>query len=261
MEIGVLSEYIALPDQTDFQMHSHTGYEIFCFLEGDADFMVEGTRYRLTPGDLLLMRQGESHHIVFRSPAPYYRIVVSFATLAPLGAEMEARLLRPFRDRSAGEYNRYAFADFSEKNLRFYMDRLAAAQDEEQKFCFLLPLLSELSDAFPILREANAAEKHHAISSIVEYINLHVCEPLTIERLCKQFYISRTHINRQFKKITGATVWEYITVKRLFLARERMTAGTPPTKVYAECGFRDYTTFFRAYKKHFHASPRQIERQ
>ena len=74
--------------------------------------------------------------------------------------------------------------------------------------------------------------------------------------LAKRFYLSKTHLNRIFKQSTGTTVWEYITIKRLFLAKELIAAGRQPTDVCTQCGFKDYTTFFRSYKRHFGISPR-----
>lgn len=248
------------PDQRNFQMHSHTWYEIFCFLAGDAYFMVEGTRYELRPGDVFLMRPGEAHHIVFRSSAPYYRIIITFETPSDIPGHLQRRLLEPFCNRTVGQYNRYAFSQFSGTDLRFLIDKVTNAKNEEQRFCFLLSLLSEIGAAFDKLQKTPDAETRHPVSDILDHINRHLADPLTVEGLCKRFYISKTHINRQFKKNTGATVWEYITVKRLFLSRELLSAGEAPKEVYLKCGYKDYTTFFRAYKKHFGVSPNKYRK-
>lgn len=38
-----------------FEVHYHSCYEIYYFLKGDADYMVEGREYHLTPHSLILL--------------------------------------------------------------------------------------------------------------------------------------------------------------------------------------------------------------
>ena len=83
--------------------------------------------------------------------------------------------------------------------------------------------------------------------------------PLSLDHLSERFFISKSHLNRMFKKATGTTAWDYIVVKRLLMARSLLSEGMVPTDVYLKCGFRDYTTFFRAYKKHFGSTPKEYK--
>ena len=82
-----------------------------------------------------------------------------------------------------------------------------------------------------------------------------VAEELSLEELSSRFYLSQTHLNRIFRASTGTTVWQYITIKRLYFAKELLETGKKPTEVAPLCGFKDYTTFFRAYKKLFGFAP------
>ena len=59
------------PSMEERMMHSHDNFELYYLLSGDADFLVEATRYHLHPGDLLLMGKGEVHMFRLRSAAPY----------------------------------------------------------------------------------------------------------------------------------------------------------------------------------------------
>ena len=79
---------------------------------------------------------------------------------------------------------------------------------------------------------------------------------MTLESICEKFYISKSQLNRRFKRVIGSTVWEYVTTKRLILAKELLQNGETPMTVYSKCGFNDYTSFFRAYKSRFFVSPK-----
>lgn len=82
-----------------------------------------------------------------------------------------------------------------------------------------------------------------------------VQDDLTLDFLCNKFQISQTHLNRKFKTIVGTTVKRYILNKRIVMANGLIKSGAAPTSIYLDCGFKDYSTFFRAYNNVYHTSP------
>ena len=247
-------EHTQTPLLEERKMHSHDNYEVYYLLSGDADFLVEATRYHLHPGDLLLMRKGEVHMFRLRSAAPYERMHVNF-DISPLLSHLGMTdLLTPFRDRPLGTLNHYPAAHFSSHAFKQDLERICSAKDEE-KLLYLLPLLAEIKNAFETLKENPAVTVTDRASAIVSYINKHLSEELSLEELSSRFYLSQTHLNRIFRAATGTTVWQYITIKRLYFAKELLEQGKKPTEVPPLCGFKDYTTFFRAYKKRFGEAP------
>lgn len=239
-------------------MHSHDNFEIYYLLSGDADFLVEATRYHLHPGDLLLMRKGEVHMFRLRSAATYERMHVNFNLSEILSRMNLTDLLCPFLDRPLGALNHYPAALFPERNFKQDMQRICEAQ-EKDRFLFLLPLLADLKNAYETLRSAPSVAVTDRASAVVSYINAHLAEDLSLESLSGRFYLSQNHLNRIFRASTGTTVWRYITIKRLYFAKELLDAGKKPTEVATLCGFKDYTTFFRAYKKQFNTAPGKNE--
>lgn len=65
---------------------------------------------------------------------------------------------------------------------------------------------------------------------------------------------------RKFKEDTKMTLHNYIFQKRLLYARDLIQNGTPITKASIECGFNDYSSFLRAFRKHFKCSPKYFSR-
>jgi hypothetical protein len=120
------------PSMEERMMHSHDTYEVYYLLSGDADFLVEATRYHLHPGDLLLMRKGEVHMFRLRSAAPYERMHVNF-DVAPLLSHLGlAGLLDPFQNRPLGTLNHYPAANFSSYAFKQDLERLCGAKEEEK---------------------------------------------------------------------------------------------------------------------------------
>ena len=124
-----------------------------------------------------------------------------------------------------------------------------------------LQLMIEINRATARKRYITASAGDSKIVSILQYLNLHLTEPLSIDELATRFYISKYHMMRRFKEETGYTIHSYIAEKRLLLARQLLSTGQPVTEVCYQAGYQDYSTFSRAYRKRLGASPSADQRR
>lgn len=248
------------PDQSIFVMHMHDDYEIYCFLGGDAEYVVEGRTYPLAKGDIILLRRSESHHILFHSRATYKRITVNFSPTRADDA-FAARLMRPFNDRPLGNFNRYQAALFPDMRHLHYLDRMCETEDEEERSTYLSVFLLEILERSEEMRDAGNDGGDARIAEILDYINRHLSEQLSLAEISERFYISRSYLERRFKRVMGSSVWGYVIEKRLLLAKELIEGGENPTKIYPACGYSEYTAFYRAYTRRFGLPPSQTPKK
>lgn len=254
-DIGMSYSRDDKPVPSDFKMHTHESYELYYFAGGSGIYRVEGAPYLLECGDILIMRPAEAHYIDITNNKPYTRLSVNFKANLFEGIDPNGRLLSPFNDRKIGTFNRYRAENFKSDAYSFFIKNIITDSPDRrvQTITNLLPLLNEISAAFGAVHETQTDKSLD--SRIISYINHHLSEDITLDDICDRFYISKTHLCRIFKKATASTVGEYITVKRLVNARQLILSGTPPTKAYLQCGFRDYSVFYRAYKKKYGVPP------
>ena len=241
------------PDLSKYSMHTHEVYEIYCFLSGHAKYFVEGTVYRLKPNDILIMKKAEAHSLLISSDVPYERMFVYFNAEALLG-DFPAKMQSILDDRPLGKYNRYPASRFSGKRWVEYLHTICDATDDETRRLYLTVLVRELCESTPPSEQTETFES--TTSALIEYINRHLTEDLSLSKLCELFYISKSHLNRTFKQLTGSTVWEYVKTKRLVMARELLQNGVRPTDVATRCGFGEYSAFFYAYKAKYGVAPK-----
>lgn len=244
------------PSKEGFSMHTHDTHEILYFISGDADYSVEGNLYPLRGGDLLVMKKSEAHYLIPRSAALYERIIVNFSPHLLEEDGSEGALGEVFDSRPLGRFNRFEAKLFPDNHWYFYLKRIHESREIWRKRIYLFALLEELSCNFERVKQMSKNPSVGRTSVIINYINRNLFEPLTLEHLAKRFYLSRSQLNRSFKQDTGSTVYNYVLVKRLFEAQRLLNGGDPPTRVFEKCGFRDYVSFYKAYKKQFGRSPK-----
>ncbi len=255
------------PRDSDFPTHAHRSCELFYFISGKGFYTVEGTDYPLTPGCILIMRYGEVHKLHISPDETYERITIHFPLSILERTPWCADLARLYSDRPIGKNNLFlGNADaisFIDTCMRRMCRKNVESEEEQLSLIFsnLTAVLSELRN----IEKGNSKEldmtvavedaTNEIVGSVISYINEHLTEDWTLDTLEQKFFFSKSYINRAFKQSTGSSVWDYVVLKRLLVARNLLREGKNATVAAAECGFRDYSSFYRQYKRRFGISP------
>lgn len=105
------------PESIRFYLHAHDKLELFYFISGNVDYIVEGAVYQLTPGDIVITHSAEVHQPIIHPGAPYERISIQFDDALIRDIDSSGLLLKPFWDRSLGCSNLYSFQGRSASGL------------------------------------------------------------------------------------------------------------------------------------------------
>jgi len=250
-------------DSEWLDMHIHPEMEIIYILEGQLSFQVEGSVYHVGPGDLILFRISEAHSILKKADQSTYERVTFHIDPSLLKETLNGRLLKPFLDRPLGVSNHYRAEELPAGlihacNRQIFGDQLM--RNDMHALSYLLPILQSVYDAYCQKQIDPPQEPTPLASRIIAYINSHLQELESPHNLEEEFYLSISQINRIFHSFTGSTVWNYVKLKRLYAARELLESGVAPMTAAANCGYQDYSSFFRAYKKQFGHPPKEDHR-
>ncbi len=250
----------------EFRFHYHDFDKIIIFLSGRVTYVVEGKSYYLKPWDVLLVNHHAVHKPVIDSSVPYDRIVIWInSDFLKNHSSGDSDLTTCFRLADQRSINMVRFDTEIQTTVRVLLNDLEKAVSSDE---FAAPLLSNtiflqliiylnrvlLSGRNAVPSSAYGSNRH--VDEILRYINTHLDQDLTIDRLAEQFFLSRSYLMHCFRSETGYTVHNYILQKRLLFASDLIRGGIPITEACYRCGFKDYSTFSRAYRKLFGASPR-----
>ena len=98
---------------------------------------------------------------------------------------------------------------------------------------------------------------------VLDYIEVHLSETLTVERLSQVANFSKFHFHRQFADYIGTSVARYVLLLRLRRASQQLVfdRSTKIIDIALEAGFENPESFTRAFRNTFGQSPSQFRKQ
>lgn len=256
--------HLCTNSQQEFHYHYHEFNKILFFLKGDVTYHIEGRTFQLVPGDIVLIPAEEIHRPQLNTAACYERKILYLSSdFLNSFQKLEENLSLCFTNARKRQSYVMRVPSFYQKHI---WDILLCLEDEiKENSLYAGKLYQEtlVSQLLILLNRAVLNQQsiypdntcqNEKILLILDYINQHLADDLTIDNLSERFFISRYHLMHLFKASTGYTVGNYITIKRLFFAKALIQSGMPVTEACYLSGFQNYSTFSRAYKKHFHTN-------
>lgn len=245
------------------EFHAHDFLELYYFLDGSVTYYIEDQVYDLCPGDLLIIPAGKMHRpVIANEHAAYERMVLWITPQylqsidSPAG-DLQKNLQKvgehgycvPFRG------DETVFVTALLKKL-LYMQK----NNTDPKFCAgaVELYLWTIFRSYGVIDTTHRNETQ-VIPQVIRYITEHFGEPLTLEDIAAEFFVSKSYLNRHFKAYTNSTVYAYIMALRLTHARRMLREGIPAVEAGRECGFSDYSTFYKAFKTQTGLSPQQFK--
>ena len=250
-------------DERHFERHCHDHYELLYIVRGEGKVVVEGAEYPMQPQLLLLIRPYEFHYVCPARGTCYERYVIQFSKRFP---DEAARELPMMKRRDPHEYGicfsgdaltvdvRQTFAKIDEVKRIF----IGCEGQEEKENALMRAYVTEL-----LLRlsmpttdpDESRLSCDDTIVQVIDYLNRHLFEPISLDTLAKRFFVSKYHLCHAFRRHTGLSLLSYVQGKRIARAEHLIAKGEPATEVAYRVGFGNYSSFYRAYCKQMRCPP------
>ena len=245
---------------TNIDYHYHEFCKLLMLRSGSGGYTVDGQRYSLDTGDIVLIGSQCVHRPEFEHGSLYERVIIY---ISPEFLQQQSTPDCPLLDIFNGEHGHvlhlhqpdilWNLSDALEQEL---------SKDEYGRVILsnglLLRLLIEIARGIRNPETTFAkpiVPSDSRILEILRYIDAHLTEELSIDILAEEFFISKFHMMRLFKQETGRSIHDYLQERRLLFARDLIRQGVSATDSCFQSGFRSYSSFTRAYAKHFGTTP------
>ena len=254
---------MGLEDRT-YEYHYHDFCKLLIFLNGDVTYSIEGKNYKLKPYDFVLVDRGAIHKPQVNPKESYDRIVfyISDAFFQEF-SESTCNLHYCYERAKKEGVDVLRFPALVNTQIRSILQDMQK-NNEEKPYAsdvYARVLFTELMILINRGCMDGTGSCDHAVTynqkmiDLLYYIGEHLTEEMSVDELAGHFFISKYHMMRQFKQETGYTIHQYITEKRVLLANSLMKTGMSATDACFMSGFKDYSTFLRAYKSRMQKSP------
>ena len=236
--------------------HFQENYEIYLLLEGEIAYYVEQSRCPMKPGDLILFTDQEIHKAVNLKNTPYTRMVIHVDPLYVWKFwTPQTNLLRCLHQHRPGVNNSISLTPEQLALFQECFHQLEESNDSSeygadiQGIAALMRLLLMINGTFLFLPDQDPEFYTHRLQPVMAYIDNHLAEPITLDSISQVCSLDKYYLSHLFKRETGSTIFQYILVKRIAMAREFLSMGTSVAETCVQSGFGDYANFIRTFKK------------
>ncbi len=250
-----------------FKAHWHSSIEIVLPVENYYDVIINGVPHRVNPGEIFIIPPRELHQLEAPPSGVRFVFLFNINVLAQLKgfAAIQSMLTLPLhitKDTHPLIYN-----EVYQTLLDMCKEYISGNPYSELSiFSLLVRMLITLyenhiqtTDLFQNVNINKHQEYVSKFGNLLEYIDTHYTEDLTLEDMADIIGFSKYHFSRLFKQYTNFTFCDYLKHRRIQAAE--MLLEQPEysiTEVALQAGFPSISTFNRIFKEHKNCTPTEF---
>lgn len=222
----------------------HENIELLCFTEGNATVTCNELRLVVHSGDVVILNANCIHDILPHNSVHFYCLIIDRSFC--LSNHFDTNLLRfqPLaNDRVLFDLICNVAAEYKNKDTPYRIQAIRAGT---------LAVLT-----FILRHYATEEEKPYAdtrlLSSVklaLGYISSECHRPLTLDMIAKESGLSKFYLAREFHRLTGKTVVDYIHICRCEKAKQMLAEKERTIEEIAHaCGFSNFSYFTKTFTR------------
>lgn len=250
------------------QLHYDTDLTVAYFKKASGNIKIEGNSYELTSGDIIILSYNELHCVDLQKEFCERITLYLNESIYRSYSKQVNDLLNIFHKRKRGTGNLIPASVVRAHGMDTLIEEIkadSALQDpvsEIVAFGKITELLKRLNQTAVEHGESENKTYNNTpiVEKVIKYISLHFAEDITCDSIADQMYLNKYYLGRLFKEAVGISLWDYIINRRLLNFNDLVRQDYPIEEACSKSGFRNYSNFYRLYKKRMGISPQEFKR-
>ncbi|MBD3109142.1 helix-turn-helix transcriptional regulator [Bacillus sp. AGMB 02131] len=263
--------HISTSTETFFQLHSHDVFEFLILESGECEYFCEGKTYSLKKGDVMVIPPHAIHRALVKDFDQYERILISINPHLLLDFQYSSPILKEniTFQKTNGNYMYQLDSKSFQKVVSLLNDIIKKVEEGKCTYSFTLQNL--LFQALEIIFDPSLSKQclsmnnglDKRLASILEFIEVHLTDKdLSLDFVSESFHMNKYYFSHYFKGRMNLPFYRYVSLKRLSLALDMIKQNQLPMEQIAiKCGFLDYSSFYRLFKKEYMVSPKNLQKE
>lgn len=242
--------------------HQHGGFEIFQIWSENVSVLINDKIYKVIPGDVYFLNSHTIHWVKSAKNQEYVRSAITFSYDDIFSDEYELMniFLQPDNNNSCLIRSDAEICDMYDKLFKKYWQE----NDNDDKYSKHLSHAILMNILVLINRhiESNFRDNIELSSSngyiqqALNYINDNISCKISIDDIADYININKHYLCHLFKDATGTTLQNYISTRKLYIAKQQLIDLNYSVQYIAEnLGYSGYSSFSQAFKRMFGVSP------
>lgn len=250
------------------EYHAHDFVELSIVTSGAIDYHIEGKDYRVEQGDMMLFNPGVYHQSTTIPNTSCTELHIGIAQLRIdkdksnyIQVPKDQPILRAHKYKEEIQHCLQAIE--KEQRVRaFGYTLVLKAKVMELVSLLYREMNDESKKSLEELTQAGQREKKKIVQYLIDYMNTHYQEEVSLEDMCNTMYLSPVYLSKIFKEETGTSPINYLIQIRLQKAKDLLEQEQLPIHVVArQVGYSDAYYFSKVFKKHYGMSPAHYVKQ
>ena len=246
-KLGIVNNEYSVP------CNWHDNIEILLCFDGEGVIQYGKDTLSFEKGDIVVINSGELHRPYSQNKLCYYFIIIDESFCRENGLDTALICFqRKFRDAETERILRHTVERTNDYNA--FSQPLTAARLRAAMLELLINLVSFHSVPDVKLDEKQSPSEAY-VKKVLNHLNENYSLPISLDHLASMCGITKYHLAREFKRITGQTVLTYLNALRCKKAQLLLSEGKTVTEAAFESGFESLSYFSRTYKRIMGAPP------
>ena len=236
----------------------HENIELLCFIGGEGCIRIDSEVYDVRAGDIAVIGPEMLHSVTSDGEVRYHCLIIDNSFMLENGINArELDFTRVIKD--AALYESFIRLASELSSLQRSTDKFAVAHARYSVLGIIISLCRTYSSKRSEEKISDKSNSTDAIREIIHYLRAHLCG-VTLDEIADHVGMSKYYMSREFKRVTGTTIFEYLNIRRCKCAKNMLLSGAKVTEAAASCGFDNLSYFSRTFKRYMGALPSEIHK-